>query len=173
MNEYLLDPSPRLLAELAHDRSMFNAATAHLEGRDRLERELGLLSRNGNAAFLKVFSDTRTPGGLARADERTAVERLNAAEDAVLKPLDALQRIYARNVQQARDDRSVSDFQAILAAILGGLIAVAATSGLALYSRRLLAECTRGSPEQSANTSHYEYSEMLQAAESEEEADNC
>jgi len=90
----------------------------------------------------------------------------------VLKPLAALQRIYARDVQQRRDARSLADFQALLAAILGGLIAIAATSGLALYSRRLLRGVhARQFIEQSANTSHREYSEMLQAAESEEEAD--
>jgi diguanylate cyclase (GGDEF)-like protein len=172
MNEYLLDPAPGLLAELAQQRSDFGAATALVAGDDRLERELVLLSRSGNAAFLKEFAESQGAAGLGRSGELPAIKRLNAAEDAVLRPLDALQRIYARNVQQRRDARSVSDFQALLAAILGGLIAVAATGGLALYSRRLLRGVhARQFVEQSANTAHYEYSEMLQAAESEEEAD--
>jgi diguanylate cyclase (GGDEF)-like protein len=172
MNEYLIDPAPRLLAELAQASSDFDGATTRLTGDDRLERELSLLSRNGNAAFLRVFAESRSSAGLARAGQLPAVKRLNAAEDAVLKPLAALQRIYARNVQQRRDARSITDFQALLAAILGGLIAVAATGGLALYSRRLLRGVqARQLIDQSANTSHYEYSEMLQAAESEEEAD--
>ena len=49
MNEYLLNPAPRLLAELAEGRSDFDAATALIAGDDRLERELVLLSRSGNA----------------------------------------------------------------------------------------------------------------------------
>jgi len=49
MNEYLLNPAPRLLAELAEGRSDFGAATALIAGDDRLERELVLLSRSGNA----------------------------------------------------------------------------------------------------------------------------
>jgi diguanylate cyclase (GGDEF)-like protein len=172
MNEYLLDPRPDLLTELAHQRADFDATTARLANADRLERELGLLSRSGNAAFLKAFAESRSSAGLARSSELPAIKRLNAAEDAVLKPLDALRRIYARDVQQRRDARSITDFQALLAAILGGLIAVVATSGLAMYSRRLVRSVhARQSIERSANTSHYEYSEMLQAAESEEEAD--
>jgi diguanylate cyclase (GGDEF)-like protein len=55
---------------------------------------------------------------------------------------------------------------------LGGVIAVLVTGGLALYSRRLLGGVhARRLIEQSGNNSHKEFTEMLQAAESEEEAD--
>jgi diguanylate cyclase (GGDEF)-like protein len=98
---------------------------------------------------------------------------LNAAETGVLHPLDALQDVYLREVQRRHAAKSRTDSQALAAALLGALMGAAATAGLAIYSRKLLGHVHRRQlVEQHASTTHYEFAEMLQSAEAEEEADD-
>ena len=172
MNEYLLHPSPGLLKEIDDDRSGFSAQTARLARNAGLERQLLVLAEGANARFLATFAGTRAAAGQGSAAEIPAIARLNAAESAVLGPLDALKRVYERQVDQRRTARNGSDSQALAAGILGALLAVAATAGLALYSRRLLWGVHVGRiAEQHVNAFQTEYTERLQGAQAEEEAD--
>lgn len=171
MNEYLLQPAPHLLEEIRDEQNRFDAGTKNLAASE-LERGLVDLSRRANDSFLNTFAQTRPLAGAGTRAELPAVKRLNASETGVLQPLDALQQVYQRQVQQRHGARSSSDFQALIAALLGALIALAATAALAIYSRRLLGNVhAQRSLEQRANASEQEFAEMLQAAEAEEEAD--
>jgi diguanylate cyclase (GGDEF)-like protein len=172
MNEYLLHPAPALLEEIAHEQSDFTANTRSLAASGQLERELLQLAVDSNARFLKTFARARTAAGRGSAAELPAVTRLNAAETTVLQPLDALQNVYQHEVQQRHRAKSSTDSQALAAALLGALLAVAATGGLAIYSRRLLGKVhARRFAEQHANELQFEFTERLQGAEVEEEAD--
>ena len=98
--------------------------------------------------------------------------RLNEAEPTVLTPLDALREGYLGDVasRQAAKDSSYS--QEVAAAPPGTFIAIGATAGLAIYSRRLLGSVHRRQiAEQETAATHYEFVEMVQGAEVEEEAD--
>jgi diguanylate cyclase (GGDEF)-like protein len=173
MNEYLLHPAPQLLDEIADQQRGFDAATEPLAGGDKLERGLVVLSRQANASFLHTFTQNRPLAGTGTRAELPAVKQLNAAETGVLQPLDALQDVYLREVQQRHAAKSSTDSQALAAALLGALIGAAATAGLAVYSRRLVGNVhARQVAEQHTSTNHYEFSEMLQGAEAEEEADD-
>jgi diguanylate cyclase (GGDEF)-like protein len=173
MNEYLLDPAPALLEELAVEQSGFDAAIKDLDAGGELERGLSLLSSHANTNFLETFAQNRRFAGVGTRAELPAVEQLNAAETGVLQPLEELQRVYLREVQQRQTARSSADSQALIAALLVGLIALSAVGGLSLYSRWLLNSVhARRLLEQGANTAHHEYAELLQGAETEEEADD-
>jgi diguanylate cyclase (GGDEF)-like protein len=172
MNEYLLNPAPGLLEEIAHEENGFDAATKVLAASGRLEHGLVVLSRNANTGFLRIFAQNRQVAGRGARAELPVVNRLNAAENGVLQPLEALQDLYLHAVQQRYAAKTTSDLQALVAALLGALIAVATTAGLAIYSRRLLSEVhARRLADQHANDTQYEFAEMLQSAETEEEAD--
>jgi diguanylate cyclase (GGDEF)-like protein len=173
MNEYLLHPAPHLLAELADEQRGFDAATNDLAGGRELERGLVVLSQQANAGFLRTFVKNKPVAGAGTTAELPAVERLNAAEIGVIQPLEALQHVYLLEVQQRHAAKSSTDSQALAAALLGALMGAAATAGLAIYSRRLLGNVRALQlAEQHASTTHYEFAEMLQGAEAEEEADD-
>jgi diguanylate cyclase (GGDEF)-like protein len=172
MNEYLLKPQVRLLEKLATAQSRFDAETKELADGNTPEHELVVLSRDANTRFLQTFAENRGRAGLGSRLELPVVTQLNAAEAGVVQPLAALQAVFLREVEQRHTARSNTDVQALVAALLSALVAAAATACLALYCRRLLTEVhARRIAEQYANTSQYEFAEMLQGAEAEEEAD--
>jgi diguanylate cyclase (GGDEF)-like protein len=139
----------------------------------KAERTLVELSRSANIAFVATFQRTRGVAGRGERAELPAVEKLNDAEAGVLRPLEALQAIYVGEVAQRRVARSSADSQAFLAALLGGLIAVAAIVALAFYSRRLLADTARRRDgDREAGAAQHEFADMLQSVEAEEEADD-
>ncbi len=172
MNEYLLAPSHALLEELNDDQAAFDAATNTLAANRKNGRGLANLARRANNRFLDTFEANRDTAGLGARSELPAIKQLNAAEIAVVQPLDALQDVYQQEVQAGRAARLSTDSQALAAALLGAVLAIVATGGLAIYSRRLLSGVhTRERNEQRANASHNEFAEMMQAAQAEEEAD--
>jgi diguanylate cyclase (GGDEF)-like protein len=172
MNEYLLHPSPALLEEIGDDRSAFNAQAGQLVRGDELEQQLLFLAVEANTRFLQTFAEARAVAGRGSNAELPAIRRLNAAETAVLQPLDALERVYQRQVQQRRNATTSSDSQAFAAGLVGALLAVVATGGLAIYSRRLLWKVHSSRlAEQHANDLQTEFSDRLQGARVEEEAD--
>jgi len=172
MNEYLLRPQPRLLEEVVDAQSRFEAETKALAASGAVEQGLVVLSRGANARLLQTFTQNRRRAGLGSRLELPVVAQLNAAETGVVQPLAALQEVYLREVRQRHTARSTTDSQALIAALLSALVAVAATAGLALYCRRLLRDVhARRVAEQYVNNAQYEFAEMLQNAEAEEEAD--
>jgi methyl-accepting chemotaxis protein len=138
MNEYLLNGDPTILREITAERADFAAATEGL-GAD-VPAEAALVSKAGaaNDAFLAEFQ--RLSGRATRGAklENQAVEILNTHEAAVLDPLGALQTLYSREaVLRVNQARSAGN-QALVAALLGALLAVAAGIAFALYAMRLL-----------------------------------
>jgi diguanylate cyclase (GGDEF)-like protein len=167
MNEYLLRPVPALIADIAAEQNGFDGATKNAG-----DGGLGAFSRRANASFVKTFMQNRRVAGIGYRAELPVVTELNAAEAGVLQPVDELENVFLGQVQERRAARGSADSQALIAALLGALIAVAATGILAKYSRRLLGSAqARRLTEQRTNASEHEYTEMLQGAETEEEAD--
>ena len=133
ITQYLLRPDPGLLSELAAERAEF--ATALRSAADS-NAQLPFVARaaSANAAFLSSFEASRTGG----ASLHTTIARLNGAEAGVEEPLNALAKAHAAEVVQRAAAKSTSDSRALIAAILGALVAVAAVIGLTLFTLRLV-----------------------------------
>jgi signal transduction histidine kinase len=100
MNEYLLRPSPQLLAEASAESAGVAHALAGIDASSSHELALLLDARAANRAFKDDFvHDTRTAGtavGPAR------VPQMDKRAHAVLRPLNALARVNAEEVRVAQ-----------------------------------------------------------------------
>jgi methyl-accepting chemotaxis protein len=139
MNEYLLGPSPVLLDEITAADATFATALRGLGADNDIERPLVARGVAGNQAFLRTFEAQRTNG----ADTGTVLKRLNRAEAAVVGPLDTLDGIYVREVVRRQAEKASLDRQALIAAVLGALVAIAAVFGFALFTLRLVVRISR------------------------------
>jgi diguanylate cyclase (GGDEF)-like protein len=169
---FMLQPAPALLAKVEREQTSFEAMTRELRGSDPPTRALTAAARKAAAGFGKTFTDDQHLAGLGTSAELAATRRLDAAEAAVLQPLDTLRSVYLQEVRERRAARNATDSEALVAALLSGFFAFFVVGGLSLYCGRLLRGVqARRSTELAVNQAHHEYTEMLQAAESEEEAD--
>ena len=170
MNEHLLRPSPALLREVSATQRGFDDATSRLLHNDAKDRALVEQSRDANLAFLRAFRRVRRIAGAGSSQEAKAIRELNGAEDQVLRPLDSLQTIYETEVGTRRAEQSAADTQAFVAALIGALIALGATAGLAYYAIRLLARMTRRREEdRRLEAAQAEFADVLQVTEGQDE----
>src|SRR5690242_15444706 len=170
MNEYLLTPSPGLLREVSANSRSFDDGTQGLLKSDAHDRALVEQSRDANLAFLHAFNRARRVAGRGTASEARAIQQLNGAEDQVLRPLDSLQAIYEADIGTSRAEQSSADTQAFIAALIGAVIALGATAGLAYYGMSLLTGMTRRRQEdRRLEEAHAEFAEVLQVTEGQEE----
>jgi len=170
MNEYLLTPSTALLREVSANSRGFDDATRRLLQNDPHDRALAQQSRDANLAFLRVFRQARRVAGRDVRSEARAIDQLNGAEDQVLRPLDSLQSIYEAEVGTRRAEQSSADTQAFIAALIGALIALGATAGLAYYAMSLLAGVTRRREEdRRLEAAQAEFADVLQVTEGQDE----
>jgi methyl-accepting chemotaxis protein len=135
MNEYFLNHDARLLSELRAEAAAFRGQTAGI-GAD-IARGKGLIraSRAANVSFLGEFQHSRSARGSSAVG--AAVGRLNSAEAAVLAPLESLQTIYANKVTAASHAADSAYLRAVVAGILGAILAVGAGVAFAVYSLNL------------------------------------
>jgi signal transduction histidine kinase len=134
MNEHLLTPGPELLQEAHALHERFDAAVSELERADQGGRELTAAER-ANHEFIETFwsnLDVR-PGDQAAG--RRLVLLLNEGVEAVLAPLHKLQQLNLENVERREAQADARSKDALLAAIVAGLLAVL---GFAWYALRLV-----------------------------------
>jgi methyl-accepting chemotaxis protein len=133
INQYLLKPDPGLLDELVAERAEFTAAL-HAAADDGGELPFVNHAIAGNTAFLGAFESSRT----SSASLNTTIARLDRAEVTVEEPLASLEKAQAADVVQRASAKSSSDSWALVAAIVGALIAVAGVIGFTLFTLRLV-----------------------------------
>jgi diguanylate cyclase (GGDEF)-like protein len=171
MNEYLLTPSAQLLDELASEHHSFDSVTSGLGDDQPREGARVKGSQAANRAFLAVFRRIRHLAGRRFLEEAAAISQLNGAEEAVLRPLEALQASYETEVRTRRAEKAGADVQALVAALLGAVLAMVATIGLAFVVMRLLADMARRrAADRALEASQTEFAEMLQVTEAQDEA---
>jgi len=136
MNEYLLTPEPGLLTEIRATRTAFEQATAGLGSDVAAEAALVGQTQASNTTFFTVFENNRSVAGTNRA--ATAVDKLNANEDAITGPLENLRAIYAGEIASDHSALKSAKRQALLAALLGGLLAIGGGLAFAVYALRLV-----------------------------------
>jgi diguanylate cyclase (GGDEF)-like protein len=172
MNEYLLRPSPRLLGEVALNQRGFEESTGALKADRASEGTLLQLAVDANRAFVKTFERRRGLAGGGSQAELSVVVQLNAAEAGVLAPLDALEANSQDEVLQRQAAARTADIQALIAAVVGAIVGMVATAGLALYSRRLLREAAlRRRSDADTAAAQREFADALHNSDSVEEAD--
>ena len=137
MNEYILNHDAGLLPELRAEADAFRGQTDGLGTDVPHEAQLVRSSRSANDAFLAEFSRSQTVRGSKAVN--AAVERLNGAEANVLGPLEALQVIYAGEVTTDVRAANSAYQRALIAGIIGAILAVGAGIAFAFYALRLIA----------------------------------
>jgi methyl-accepting chemotaxis protein len=137
MNEFLVNRHPELLAEIEQMRGDFRRVEDRLGAGDQQSGEAGLVANAtaGNDGYVKAFLAVRT-------QPAEALRKLNELEPTVTGPIDRLQRLQAgavtRNISAAASAKS----QALIAALLGGLLAIAGFAAFAIAAMRLIRRTT-------------------------------
>jgi methyl-accepting chemotaxis protein len=142
MNEHLLNGDPAILNELSDEHRNFTQTVDGLGADVLTENALAVSTQRANDEFVALFDSLKTAAQTRLASEQRAVERLNARESSVLDPLDRLQTIYADEATVRLADARSAGRQALIAGIVGALLALAAGIGFALYALRLLKRIT-------------------------------
>ena len=143
MNEYMVVPSPELLAEVRQVSTELsaNADAIALASTHGVERTLVTRSRAGIGSFTRAFERVKGSAGTTAAAEAKAFKALNAGEKAVLAPLVSLERRNATEVAEAQSASHSAVVDARLAAkvtaVVGILLALFIASMLVVI-RRLL-----------------------------------
>jgi hypothetical protein len=93
MNEYIVVPSPALLAEVRQRSAKFDRDVDSLDRSTAAERTLVARTHAGARAFERAFARAELSAGKSVAAENMAIDTLNGPEDGVLAPLSSLQRL--------------------------------------------------------------------------------
>ncbi|MHB8468900.1 MAG: methyl-accepting chemotaxis protein [Gaiellaceae bacterium] len=141
-NEYLLNGLPSILAEVQRDGAAFDSATKTLGVRSPSRRALVLQARAANTGFLALFESNTSSAARGLIPEQRVVNLLNAAEADVLTPLDALRNAYTSEAAQRQAAASSAANQALIASIVGGVLAVLGGIAFAFFALRLVRALT-------------------------------
>ena len=132
MNEYFLLPEAEILesqrAARRDSRARGGAAARRPPDRGGEARRAVV---KANDAYVAVFEDLR-----ARPD--AALSKLNALEETVTGPIDELQATHAEEVESNLAEAADAERQALIAALLGGLLAIVGVAAFALVALRLI-----------------------------------
>jgi signal transduction histidine kinase len=140
MNEYLISPSQRILAEITARQGSFDASMSFVGTGDADEAPFVESAVAANDEFLKLFArrGARNVSGIEAF--RRLESGLNAGERAVLVPLHALRLVNQRQATRVELRADVSSSRALVAAVLAAAVAIASGLGFALYAIRLVRE---------------------------------
>jgi diguanylate cyclase (GGDEF)-like protein len=171
MNEYLLRPLPQILREVSVIARRFERATGRLLlNNDAKDRALVDQWREANRTFLRTFDRVRRIAETGTSHEARPTRDLNAAEEQVLGPLQSLQAIYETEIATRRAEQSAADTQALVAALIGALLALGATVGLAYYGMALLARMRRQrEQDRRLEAAQAEFADAVQVTEGQDE----
>jgi methyl-accepting chemotaxis protein len=142
MNEFLLDGDPAILAEIGDEHRSLNQVTDGLGADVPVENALVTRARQANDKFIAVFDSARGASRAGPAAEQGALTKLKQLEESVLGPLDRLQSIYAGEAATRLAEARSAGSQALIAAIIGAVLALGAGIAFSLYALRLLRRIT-------------------------------
>jgi methyl-accepting chemotaxis protein len=143
MNEYLVLPQAELAAEANGAVADFDALLND-GNRDLADEEaLVLGARRANAALAKAFRANLGEAGQGSVFEERVVRILVALEGDVLAPITTLKNLQETHATHARAEAKASRKQALVAAILAGLLSIGSSLGFVLYALRLVSRVTR------------------------------
>jgi hypothetical protein len=131
MNEYLMLRSPALLSEVEEQRVEFARLKGELAGAHA--NEVGLIGEatTANNAYVTAFLGLRT-------QPRPALRVLNDREPRITGAIDRLRAIQGREVSARVGTAANAKRQALIAALIGGLLAIGGLVAFALFAIRLV-----------------------------------
>jgi methyl-accepting chemotaxis protein len=133
MNEFLLIRTPDLLREVEGQRVEFAKLREALPPGPDQAAEARLIDRatTANDGYTAQFD-------ALRPRPRAALARLNELEEGVTGPIEELETHQAHEVANARSAAASAKHQALIAALLGGLIAICGFTAFALAAMRMI-----------------------------------
>jgi methyl-accepting chemotaxis protein len=133
MNEYLLLREDELLDEVKEQRATFALVKAELPPGDDQEAEAALIEEavTANDDYVAEFE-------ALRGRPEAALSTLNKLEVGVTGPIDELNKHQAGEVKERRAAAASAKRQALIAALLGGLLAIIGVAAFALAALRLI-----------------------------------
>ncbi len=139
INEYLLAPSPAILAEVSGQRRQF-AATSAVLGTTQTPTETRLREQAaaGNNGFIAAFTRLTGAAGSTSAREFAAIARLGADEALVVRPLSELDHAQAQRAQIAQAAAVSAASQARWIGVTAAILAVLTGLAFSIYTLRLL-----------------------------------
>jgi methyl-accepting chemotaxis protein len=133
MNEYLLLREPELLQEIEEQRVALTALRHDLPTGSHQTEEARLADQatSANDNYVALFL-------AARSRPEAALTKLNDLEERVTGPIDRLQKLQAREVVSGQSAAASAKRQALIAGLLGGLIAIVGIAAFAFAALRLI-----------------------------------
>jgi methyl-accepting chemotaxis protein len=133
MNEYLLLSDPALLREIEEQRVDVGKLATELPPGPDQGAEAKLIDRavEANDGYVAQFTTLR-------ARPKAALAKLNELEEGVTGPIAQLKQHQAREVASGLSAAASAKRQALIAALLGGLLAIGGVAAFALAALRLI-----------------------------------
>jgi len=138
MNEYLVTPSPAVLAEIRSQQPAFARIAATVTPETAREIASLQLATRGNLALQSAFRPLQADAGTTAAREAMALRTIITYEPAVLHPLTRLSRLEAQSSNAGAADASSAADQALGIGITAAILAILTGTVFALFSLRLL-----------------------------------
>jgi methyl-accepting chemotaxis protein len=133
MNEYIVSHDAGLPAEVTAAQARFAAATNGLGSDAPAEALLVQSARTGNGSILRTFERYKTTSA-----PDALLGKLNAVEPTITTPLTNLQGMYTNEVSADRSAVRSANRQALISAVIGGVLAIAGGLGFAFYALGLV-----------------------------------
>jgi methyl-accepting chemotaxis protein len=133
MNEYLLLRDADLLVEVDKARAQFSAVKAELPAgvHQRVEATLAQRAIAANDSYVREFKALAT-------QPRAALRRLNQLESRITGPIAELQALQQREATEDRSAATTAKNQALIAALIGALLAIGVVAAFALAAIQLV-----------------------------------
>ena len=133
MNEYLLIGDADLLGEMETQRVAFGRLATRLGtgAHKRAEVRLAAEAVNANNVYVTEFR-------ALQAQPRAALRKLNQLEDSVTTPIARLQKLQSHEIEVGRAAATATKRQALIAGLIGCLLAIGGVAAFAFVAFRLL-----------------------------------
>jgi methyl-accepting chemotaxis protein len=133
MNEYFLLPEAEILDEIGELRGEMREFEEELPEGAHQTAETRLASQivDANEAYVAEFEKLRTR-------PEAALKQLNALEESVTGAIAKLQTVHADEVKENQAEATDAEHQALIAALLGGLLAIVGVGAFAFVALRLI-----------------------------------
>src|ERR1700689_2535238 len=138
MNEYLLAPSPAVLAEIRAQQPVFTRVAATVTPETPQELAFLRQARRGNLALQSAFTTLRADAGTTPARQAMALKAIVAHEPGVLQPLTQLSRLEALSSSAGAASATSAADEAFATGTGAAILAILTGVAFGYYALRLL-----------------------------------
>jgi methyl-accepting chemotaxis protein len=138
MNEYLIQPTAKLAAEVAAEKAQFDSILTATSTDTPADRALVARARGANDAFVNDFRANLGEAGQGTVFEVAVIRFLHDREAAVLGPINEVVNFREREKARLQSSAKAARGQALVAAIIAGLLAIGSSLGFVLYALGLI-----------------------------------